>query len=37
VLDKGHIQEQGTHDELLMKNGLYARLYSAALNAEEVL
>ena len=37
VLDKGQIGEQGTHDELLTKNGLYARLYSAALNAEEVL
>lgn len=35
VLDKGQIQEQGSHDELLMKNGLYARLYSANFNAEE--
>lgn len=37
VLDKGQIQEQGTHEELLMNNGLYARLYSANLNAEEAL
>lgn len=28
VLSKGHIAEQGTHDELLSKNGEYARLYS---------
>ncbi|VEJ09040.1 ABC transporter-like protein [Actinobacillus delphinicola] len=27
VLDKGHIIEQGTHQELLAKNGLYAKLW----------
>ena len=27
VLDKGHIVEQGSHDELLSRNGLYAQLY----------
>lgn len=27
VLDKGEIAEQGTHQELLQHNGLYARLY----------
>jgi ATP-binding cassette, subfamily B, multidrug efflux pump len=28
VLDKGEIKEQGTHDELLTRNGLYADLYN---------
>jgi ATP-binding cassette subfamily B protein len=27
VLDRGHIAEIGTHDELLGKNGIYANLY----------
>jgi ATP-binding cassette subfamily B protein len=27
VLDKGTVAEQGTHRELMDKNGLYARLY----------
>jgi ATP-binding cassette, subfamily B, multidrug efflux pump len=27
VLDKGKIMEQGTHDELLVKNGIYRNLY----------
>ena len=27
VLDQGHIVEQGTHDELVAKNGIYAQLW----------
>ena len=27
VLDAGHVVEQGTHDELLKANGLYARMW----------
>lgn len=29
VLSKGKVAEQGTHEELLAKNGMYARLYRA--------
>jgi ABC-type multidrug transport system fused ATPase/permease subunit len=28
VLEKGVIVERGTHDELVVKNGLYAELYN---------
>ena len=28
VLDSGHVEEQGTHEELLAANGLYARMWA---------
>ena len=28
VLDKGHVVESGTHEELINKKGLYNKLYS---------
>ena len=31
VLDEGRIVEEGTHDVLLAKNGLYSKLYEAQL------
>lgn len=29
VMDKGHIIEQGTHEELLVRNGFYTKLYNS--------
>ncbi|OCG03287.1 lipid A ABC transporter ATP-binding protein/permease MsbA [Gilliamella apicola] len=33
VIDNGHIVEQGNHQELLLKDGLYAKLYQGKLNS----
>jgi subfamily B ATP-binding cassette protein MsbA len=32
VIDKGRIQEKGTHEQLLKKHGLYANLYAVQFN-----
>jgi ABC-type multidrug transport system fused ATPase/permease subunit len=33
VLDKGQVVEQGTHDQLLVLGGLYARLHALQFNS----
>ncbi len=35
VLDHGEVVEQGTHDELMAQNGLYAHLYTLQFRANE--
>ena len=34
VMNRGHIVEQGNHEELLAKNGFYARLYNSPFDPE---
>lgn len=35
VMDKGHIAEKGTHQELLLQQGLYAELYASQFAGKE--
>ena len=35
VLEKGCLVEQGTHDELMAKDGLYAHLYKIQYRSKE--
>ena len=35
VLDKGEIKEMGTHDQLLLKGGFYAKLHEMQFNARQ--
>ena len=35
VLDQGRMAEQGSHEELLKKNGVYAKMYRTQRNLEE--
>ena len=36
VISKGEIIEQGTHDKLMEKNGVYASLYQLQFREEEL-
>jgi ATP-binding cassette subfamily B protein len=37
VLDKGSIAEQGTHEELLNKGGIYTSIYNLQFRPQEIL
>ena len=36
VMDEGRIVERGTHDELLERGGLYARMYEEQMSEAEL-
>lgn len=36
VLDKGRVAEQGTHEELLQKDGIYRRIYDLQVRQSEI-
>jgi ABC-type multidrug transport system fused ATPase/permease subunit len=36
VMEKGHVVEMGSHQELLKKKGYYSKLYEAQFMAEEL-
>jgi ATP-binding cassette subfamily B protein len=37
VFDRGRIVQQGTHEELLLQDGLYRRVYDAQINIDKEL
>ena len=37
VIEKGEISELGTHDELMARNGLYAKLYDMQFREQDLL
>ena len=35
VLDQGRVAEQGTHEQLLEKNGIYRKIYDLQMQGQE--
>ena len=35
VLEDGHIQESGTHEQLLAQGGIYRRIYDIQMNTDD--